>query len=1263
MLKTKVSIPKKTKKRLDSKSPKPFPIVGFGASAGGLEAFSAVLANLEFNLGMAYVLVMHLAPHHKSALTQILQSKTRMPVQTVKDGMEVMANNVYVIPPNTCMSIVDGHLKLSPRSSSVGNYAVDFFLTGLAAIYKNNAIGVILSGTASDGTLGLKAIKAEGGITFAQDDSAKFSGMPGNAYEAGYVDFRLSPIGIAQEIARLVTVPYTHLSVENAEIERIIEANRHTEELKKILSLVKHKFGIDFFLHYKRASIYRRVIRRMVLNKIDKLEDYHSFLGGSAKEVDALYEDFLINVTIFFRDPDFFKTLKQEVFPSFLKSASIVNPIRIWIAGCATGEEAYSVAIELIEFLEKKEVFIPFQIFASDLDAGAIDKARLGIYPSSALQEISSERLKRFFKKIDGHYQVIKSVREVCIFSQHNLLRDPPFSRINLISCQNVLIYLENNPQQKILQTFHYALRPTGFLFLGKSESIGASIELFQPLDKKIRLFSRKPAKPRVLKFSIDGPAHGELKIEIKKEEKADEDSDMYKLMLTRFVYPGVVVNKNMTITQFFGITSKYLTPVAGKASFNLLKMLHDDLLIPVRGLLQLVRRTEKPASEDRVRVKIGKVAHEISIEVVPKKTSHDIFFLIVFKEQAHSQIPQKNSGSKSNVSSSGSKKVILKLEDELRRSREIIRTTTEEYETTYEELQANNEEILSSNEELQSVNEELESSKEELQSANEELTTANEESRKRNIDLFDSQNYTNAILESIHSPLLVLNANLQIRIANKAFYEMFKLTQEKTEGYFLYELGDNAWDIPSLREQLKEVFLKVLNFKEFEIKHSFPGIGQRIQLVHAYRFLRGENQQETFIMLVFDDITRRVNSEAELHKSQEQLKLSLIGDSVGTWRWTISTGEMKWSLGNELLNGIKEGTFEGFYESWENIILPEDLPKVRKGLQKAIHDKLPVELEYRILWPDNTIHWILSKGHIYFDDAGMAERIIGVSMDNTERMIRSENLEKQATHQTAELFKSNRELSLVNKQLEQFAFISSHDLQEPLRKIATFSDFLSQPEGHLNKYAENYVGKIKASASRMSDLVRDLLAFSVLGASDRKFIRVDLTETVKNVLENFKTIIKAKGVFIHDFSLPAIMAEPVQMYKLFHNLIENALKFGRENPEIWITSRKASSADYVKYPVLLKNTVYFFIKVRDNGLGFNQDFVAKIFSIFQRLSDTSMAGTGIGLAICKRIIDNHQGFIYANGKENAGAEFIIFLPESQGEISESDLDPDFIAA
>ncbi len=1008
-------------------SVKHFPVVCFGASAGGLEAFSTVLKFLKPNLGMAYVLIMHLSPKHKSSLAEILQLKTKMKVHTAKNGMKVDRNNIYVIPPNAYMSLVDGHVKVGPRSlAKIGNFAVDYFLVALASIYKNNSIGIILSGTATDGTIGMKAIKAEGGITLVQDDSAQFSGMPRSAYDSGYADFILSPESIATELARLAKVPYAVTPKDKIEKKLANDSKNEKTVLKNILLLVNEKTGIDFFQNYKPASLYRRVVRRSVLNKCNTLHDYHLLLQSKEKEVYDLYNDFLINVTSFFRDPDFYKSLESEIFPAIVKHKKATDPIRIWIAGCATGEEAYSVAITMRRFLEAKDLSISFQVFASDLDALAIEKARQGIYSLSTLQNVPEKYLSRYFRKIAGHYQIEKSVREMCVFSQQDLLKDPPFSRLDLISCQNVMIYLENEPQQKILQKFHYALKPSGFLFLGKSENIGDSVDLFDQLDKKVRVFRRRSANTPPLEFNVP-----KIQIDSTKNKErrgvtvgSDIEKEVTKVLLTRYVMPSVVVNQNMNITQFFGITASYLDPSMGKASFNVLKMIREDLLIDLRSLLYEAIKTQQIVYKDGIQIRDKKIIRELTIEVFPKNIDNELFYLVVFKENVVKAFKDVNL-TKSKKSSDQKDDIIVKLEEDLRQSRELIRAANEEYESTLEELQSYNEETLSANEELQSVNEELETSKEELQSANEELTTVNDEMQRRNIELKESQNYSKAIVDTVNDPFLVLTANLQIKSANRSFFKTFKLGNEHTDGTFIYELAEGAWDIPVLRENLNELLSTKGNFREFMLTHYFPGVGELVFIVNAYRLIK-EGAKETLILLAFNNIS--------------------------------------------------------------------------------------------------------------------------------------------------DVLKANHELKQLNEHMAQFAYVASHDLQEPLRKIETFSNYILEHDS-VDDYTKKYSDKIGATAGRMSTLLNDLLSYSILLKNEQKdFIHVDLDKTVKDVCKDLELVIEEKNAIVNVESLPEIVGEPSQIGQLFYNLISNALKFNNSKPLIHISIKNTSGLQTKNMRVLWKN-------------------------------------------------------------------------------------------
>ena len=470
---------------LDPRPEPGFSIVGVGASAGGLDAFTQLLKALPIDTGMSFVLVQHLAPSHPSALAEILGRATSMPVTEVQGEPEVEPNQVYVIPPDRSMTIVAGCLQLLPREGRGAHHPIDQFFRSLAEELQHRAIGVVLSGTATDGTLGLEAIKAEGGITFAQDSTAQHEGMPHSAIASGSVDFVLPPSEIAKEIARIAQHPYT-----------VPEGRTHEPEdkprLAQVVQILHHATGVDF-THYKFNTLYRRVTRRMVFQKMTSLLEYVPYLRKTAAEVEALYQDILINVTSFFRDPESFEALKAHVFPGLIKDRSPNDPVRLWTLGCSTGQEAYSLVMAFTEAANAVGSSVPVQLFATDVNAAGIEKARAGVYAKDIAQDVSPERLRRFFTEVDGSYRISKTIRDSCVFSRHNVLADPPFSRIDLISCRNLLIYLEPVLQQRILPMMHYALKPSGCLWLGGSETIGSHRNLFSAQDAKHKIYVKKP--------------------------------------------------------------------------------------------------------------------------------------------------------------------------------------------------------------------------------------------------------------------------------------------------------------------------------------------------------------------------------------------------------------------------------------------------------------------------------------------------------------------------------------------------------------------------------------------------------------------------------------------------------------------------------------------------------------------------------------------------------------------------------------------------
>ena len=793
-LASRTSPPKpKSKTNPPTKSPekglaegKPLTIVGVGASAGGLEAFTQLLRNLPSNTGMAFVLVQHLDPKHESMLTQLLSQRTKMPVSEAKDGMAVEPDHVYIIPPNRDMTISSRVLGLALRTEVRGHHMpIDQFFHSLAEDQKSRAIAVILSGTASDGAQGLRAIKAQGGITFAQDEkSAKYGGMPHSAVEAGAVDLILPPEGIARELVRISRHPYAQayplaeLPAKAGMLPGGIRTGdtfeKNGDDLAKIFSLLQSSAGVDF-TYYKRATVKRRILRRMALLRLEDRKDYVKYLRDNPSEVEALYHDVLINVTGFFRDPETFEALGEKVFPEITRNRGPQAPIRIWVPGCSTGEEAYSVAISLVEFLGKKAAKIPVQIFATDLSDRAINNARTGRYPESIARDFSPERLERFFVKADGSYQVSKSIREVCVFAKHDVTRDPPFSNLDLISCRNVMIYMGPVLQKRAMAFFHYALKPTGFLLLGKSEAIGRFPDLFAVADRKYKIYSKKPV-PNPTSLDLAPMDYGSKKVDIGRgtgEAGFDIKKEVERIILSRYTPAGVVVNDRLEILDFHGHTGLYLEHSPGGASLNLLKMAREGIKLPLRTAIHEAKKQGGSVRTEGLQVNFNGHLKELTLEVIPVKAPHpgEGYFLILFEDAAPSPLGDAGAripvGGKVRWRQTGrgeQKAEIVRLEQEIQATKKHLQSIIEEYEATNEELKAANEEVLSGNEELQSINEELETAKEELQSTNEELTTLNDELQSRNLTLdqlnFDMIN----LLTSVNLPVIMLGSDLRIR-------------------------------------------------------------------------------------------------------------------------------------------------------------------------------------------------------------------------------------------------------------------------------------------------------------------------------------------------------------------------------------------------------------------------------------------------------------------------------------------------------------------
>ncbi len=1257
-----------------------FPVVGIGASAGGLGAFKKLLKAIPENSGMAYVLVQHLDPNHESLLPDLLQKVTDIPVLEITDDMRVEPNHIYVIPSNKMMVANDGVLQLTMRplkNKNERNLPIDLFFTSLAEVHQSHAIGVVLSGTASDGTFGLKAIKEHGGLTFAQDEkSAAYDSMPNSAVQAGVVDFILPPEKIPNKILELIK----SMNGQGHDDQPLNDPDEDT--FRQIISLLRVRKGTDF-TYYKKSTIHRRILRRMALSKTDGLSEYLKYLRENKTEQDVLYQDMLIPVTSFFRDPKSFDNLSKIVFPLITKNKTVGEPIRVWVAGCSTGEEAYSIAICLEEFLgEQKE---KYQIFATDINEQCIAKARTGIYTKKDVEKLTPQQLNQFFTKKEGNYQINKSIRDTFVFAVHNFLKDPPFGKMDLISCRNVFIYMEPYLQKKALTTFHYVLNKKGFLLLGKSETISGVTDLFASADKTDKLFTRKDVPSRLIHSASRKSEHylSDLTINLRNEPpRTDFQKTADDIILSKYTPVGVVVNEALDIVHFRGSTGNYLEQATGKPSYQVLKMAKHGLTFELRNLLHKAKKENRSVTKNNIPFKIDGHPTQITIEVIPLPNIVESHYLILFHDGSAMLHQPKLKGKKAlKVKADQKDKRIEQLGNELAQTHEDMRSITEDQEAANEELQSANEELLSSSEEAQSLNEELETSKEELQSTNEELIVVNQELINLNEHVTEEKEYAEAIIATIREPLLVLDKTLRVKTANHSYYKAFSVKETEVEGKLIYELDNQRWNIPALRKLLETILPEKSVLNDFEITQTFSTISERVMLLNA-REITKAHSEEKLILLAIKDVTDRKNHERQvqelLHRFQSMVAQAPV--SICIIRKEGYYVELANDAYLQLLNRGREFINKPLFES-----IPELIPQgFKELLDEVIRTGVPFyanEMEVPFTRKDRTeIGFFSFCYQPLHEQDGSTSGVIAVGYEVTEQVIakrknledqaiRSAELEEKVKERTSALKTLNEilkqeneekekretELVIANQELESFTYVASHDLQEPLRKIQTFAKMIEEKEGAtLSETGKDYFHRMSNAANRMQVLIDDLLSYSRNNTKVHKFENADLNKIVQEVITDFKETIEKRQVTLESGDLGTANIIPFQFRQLIQNLLGNALKFSssKRSPHIIIKSERLKGSNipnktgFVQGKIL-SETMYHHISVADNGIGFEPKFEKKIFDLFQRLHGKEVyAGTGIGLAIVKKIVENHNGIITAKGEPDKGATFEVYLPE-----------------
>ena len=1240
---------------------KSFPIVAIGASAGGLEAMSVLLKNLPADTGMAFIYVQHLSPDHKSFLTSILSKITKMQVQEIDDMEHMLPNNVYVIPHNKEIEVTDGHIKLLPRlQSGAINLSIDTLFSSLAETHKKNVIGVILSGYASDGVIGLKAIKEAGGLTFAQDDSAQATSMPRAAVAAGIVDFILSPEEIAKALVRFSKSGFRRSDLTQKRKEAGVENSNF--DLNTIFELLLKSTGVDFS-HYKVSTIKRRLNHKILESGVKTIVEYVKLLIKNKKELAALYKDLLINVTSFFRDKEAFRYLQTTLLPNLIKSKTPDETLRIWVAACSTGEEVYSIAMMIIELQARKSRKISVKIFATDLEEHVIHEARIGDYSLSDLKTVPKKYINRFFTKTGDKYRVSKELREMCVFAPHNILNDPPFSQIDFVSCRNLLIYFDAIAQKKVLATLHFALNEGGYLMLGRAETIGTSSQYYTVINSKIKIYTCKKntgvpkifeltprfTRPNLSSKNLDPPSKN---ISVNPTGIVDAiDSQL----LSDHMPACVVVNKEMEILQFRGPISLFLAHSSGKASLNILKMTRPEFAFELRNAINTSIKTKKPVIRSGIEIKLESNFRMMSIDVSPLKIEWDEpLLLIVFtlQEQIEKVIDTEKSGK--NFSTLKDRK-IKALVEELNDLRSEINSVIESQETTFEELQAANEEIVSSNEEYQTLNEELETSKEEIEATNEELISTNHELQLRNDLVTELNEYSEAIIATIHEPLLVLYDDFHIKTANKSFYETFKINREETEGEYLFDLGNKQWNNTKLLAALHEVIAKNNSFENFEVINTFSGIGDRIMLLNA-RLLIQKAKSEKLILLAIEDITVRSS-----YYLKEKYALSLIEASLDPLI-TINTEGKITDINEATVNitGINREKLIGsdFFNYFTE-------PQMASDVYKEVFEKGSVaDSPLTIRHKNGKLTDVLFNGSVYKNAVGTIHGVVIVARDVTDqKRIASELTEAIVFAEMATEIAEEAKIKAENakavaedavKSKQQFLSNMSHEIRTPMNAIIGFTKVVLKTE--LTAKQKEYLTAIKMSSDALIVLINDILDLAKVDAGKMTFEQTPfkLAASISAMLHLFETKIKEKNLVLvkkYDTKIPEILiGDPVRLHQIILNLVSNAVKFTSEG-KITISIRLLQENT--------ENVVIEFV-LADTGIGISENKLAGIFENFQQASSGTSrlyGGTGLGLAIAKQLVESQGGEIAVKSKldEVSTFSFILTFQKTKTEsISES---------
>jgi two-component system CheB/CheR fusion protein len=1215
----------------------PFPVVGIGASAGGLQAVKSFFEQMPNDNGMAFVIIFHLSPDYPSQVDRIIQEVTKMPVRQVTETIAIEMNTVYVISPAHNLMMNDGYLSVTHAHRPPGMHvAIDLFFRDLADVHKERAFCLVLSGSGSDGAVGLSRIKEQGGVTLVQTpDDAEYDGMPRAAINTHMVDLVLPVMEMPQKLielwhnARAITLP----NANDPEIKTTPPASKREaamaeQHLQDILSQLRAGSGHDF-KHYKRATVLRRIERRLQVTAQPDLGAYYDYLQAHPEETKSLLGDMLIGVTNFFRDREAFEALERNVIPDLVKALQDALPhrdeIRVWSAGCSTGEEAYSLAILLTEQLALDANPAKLQVFASDIDDRAISFGRNGVYPEAIITDVPPSRMRQYFTLENHHYRVRKEIREKVLFAKHSLLLDPPFSQIDLIVCRNLLIYLDREVQREIMQMFHFALRPGGYLFLGSSESIDGCLDMFTPVDKRNRIFRAKsvssprraPTLPRGGYARTTIATHPPAPAVARKVSFAD----IHMRALEKATPPSIIVDAHANILHMSEGAGRFLRYVAGEISRNLLTLAHPDLRLDIRTTLYQVQQSGLPVTSRKVPIEREKRKYVVDLNAQPYKDDEtDSEYILVIFEERDVDPEQLLDVSASQTEN----QMLANLEHELQRTKQHLQETIEQSEVSSEELKASNEEMQAINEELRSATEELETSKEELQSINEELLTVNTELKAKVEETDKVNDYLTNLIASTEIATVFVDRNMRIRWFTPRATEIFSMLPVDT-GRSLMDITHRL-DYSEMAEDAATVF-ESLNMIEREVYSS----DQRWYIARLLPYRSSEDHIDGTV-LTFIDITKRRTAEAELRISEERMRL--VAESTHDFAIIILDDHgsiTDWNTGAKLIFGYAKEEVLGAY--YDLIFTPEERSSGAPEIElRAAREQGRGEDE----------RWHLRKDGSRFYCSGEVIRLEGESLKGYVKIARDLTGHKRLHEEQSQQLAETQTSSHLK---DEFFAVMSHELKHPLNLIQLNAELLRRlPMTKSVSPAMKAVNTICDAVSSQARIIDDLLDVARVRTGKLKLKKqaVDLGR----ILQDIHTVVvndQHPCEIILQVPQPpdpplVVDADSTRLEQIIWNLVNNALKFTPKDGRVELIAHRVE--DMAQLDVI------------DSGIGLEQHNLNKVFDLFSQAENQHAThqreGLGIGLSLVRQLVEAHGGSVDVRSEGiGRGCTFTIRLPLS----------------